>query len=328
MIKIKAGIIGLGMWGQKLFSELNNFKDVEIIGICDRSKSLFKKDNIQHTTEYQYLLDNYGLNAVFIATSASSHFQIAKDALKAKINVFVEKPITTSGVGLQQLIALSKAKSLIVQSDLTYIYSEEIKEIKNIIDDKLIGKILYVESRRTGPGKFQPDCNILWDLGIHDAGIYNYLFGIPTYVQAMNRSIMSNTIMDCAEMNIGNNNFKMHTVLSWVYPEKTRRITIFGSKGIIVYDDLSNHKLVIYKGTLNYENITKLNENIKQLSVNKYYPKLNSNTPLYNSSRYFIDSVRRNKSEVSRFEIETNTVKIIEKANYALKKKSKIVRYD
>ena len=58
--------------------------------------------------------------------------------------------------------------------DHTFIFTGAVKKIKEIIDDKTLGKIYYYDSTRVNLGMFQHDVNVLWDLAAHDISIMDY----------------------------------------------------------------------------------------------------------------------------------------------------------
>ena len=93
---MKVGVIGTGHWGGNL---VRNFAALEVLaGIADpleanRAKSLEDAPGID-VFENTADLMAAGYDAVGIATPAATHFAIAKEALEAGMDVFVEKPMT------------------------------------------------------------------------------------------------------------------------------------------------------------------------------------------------------------------------------------------
>src|SRR5260370_16394671 len=96
--EIGVGIVGAGYWGQNL---IRNFWDTEegrLISVCDTdsvtlSKALRRYPTIEVTQDYSAVLRHLGVEAVVIATPASTHFEFARRALEAGKHVFVEKPL-------------------------------------------------------------------------------------------------------------------------------------------------------------------------------------------------------------------------------------------
>ena len=95
-MNVKVAVIGMGYWGKNL---VRNFHKLGVLSaICDvdnQRQSQVNQDypTIQFTHDLQSILNDKAINAVAIATPAGSHFALAKAALEAGKEVFVEKPL-------------------------------------------------------------------------------------------------------------------------------------------------------------------------------------------------------------------------------------------
>ena len=144
---------------------------------------------------FEEIITNPNIDAIVIATSISSHYELAKAALKNNKHVLIEKPMAESEKNALELIRLSKQQKKILMVDHTYLYTGAIQEIKKIIDDGSLGEIFYVDSIRANLGKFQSDFNVLWDLAPHDISIMNHLINEkPISVQAIGKSYTKNKL--------------------------------------------------------------------------------------------------------------------------------------
>ena len=187
------GVIGFGYWGTNLVRNLQNTKNCNVTHIAESEVSRHKQIHELYPDieieSFDAIIKNSNIDAVVIATSISSHYDLAKVALENDKHVLVEKPMTSSEKNAQELIKLSKLKNKILMVDHTYLYSGAVQEIKKSLDDDLLGEILYVDSIRANLGKFQSDVNVLWDLAPHDISIINYLINEkPVSVQATGKS--------------------------------------------------------------------------------------------------------------------------------------------
>ena len=114
--KINAGVAGCGHLGSIHCKLLNTIcsenPKVSFIGVFDIEKS--KADEIAASYKVksfdslEHMLDE--INSLIIVTTTSSHSEIAKSALQRDINLFIEKPVTSSLKDAEQLIEFSKAK--------------------------------------------------------------------------------------------------------------------------------------------------------------------------------------------------------------------------
>jgi predicted dehydrogenase len=131
----------------------------------------------------------------------------------------------------------------------TFEYTAAVNMIKKLIDSGELGDPLYVNSIRLNLGLFQPDINVCWDLAPHDISILNYVLGrLPDTVNCQGKSHYKEGIEDVAAMTLNYKNGMIAFLrTSWLDPNKIRRITIVGSKKMLVYDDIEpQEKIKIY----------------------------------------------------------------------------------
>jgi len=109
--KIKIGIIGLGKMGGYHLSALKSLCEgefesyykgdsvdilskLEICGVCDLAVDRkLPLDDVPFFSDYRKLICFTDPDMVVITTPTQSHFEIAKFALKNKVNVFVEQTL-------------------------------------------------------------------------------------------------------------------------------------------------------------------------------------------------------------------------------------------
>src|SRR5260370_42197669 len=137
--EIGVGIVGAGYWGQNL---IRNFWDTEegrLISVCDTdsgtlSKALRRYPTIEVTQDYSAVLRHLRVEAVVIATPASTHYEFARLALEAGKHVLVEKPLATSTNEAAALIELAAAKQKTVMVDHTVLYTAAGRGIKQRVE--------------------------------------------------------------------------------------------------------------------------------------------------------------------------------------------------
>ena len=116
---MKVALVGYGRWGKNIYNTLNNSTRVDEILICDPA---LNKTNLKEEINFNEILRNKKIEAVFVATPATTHFEITKKLLEANKNVFCEKPLcfsTEEAVEISNLINQSKAT--FVSGILTYL---------------------------------------------------------------------------------------------------------------------------------------------------------------------------------------------------------------
>ncbi|MFA5272216.1 MAG: Gfo/Idh/MocA family oxidoreductase, partial [Candidatus Omnitrophota bacterium] len=115
--RVKIGIIGLGYWGKNLLRNLNELNVLAIACDCDKNIIKARKKEfpgLKYTSSVSEALNNPQIKGVVIATPAATHYEIAKRALEAGKDVFVEKPLALNIKQGKELAALAKARKKIL----------------------------------------------------------------------------------------------------------------------------------------------------------------------------------------------------------------------
>ena len=96
-MKYKVGIVGCGGIFPRHIEAIEANKEFELISVCDiqptLAKSLGKRYNVSHYTDYQKMIKNEDVNFIVIATPNVLHKEQAEFALSNKCDVLIEKPV-------------------------------------------------------------------------------------------------------------------------------------------------------------------------------------------------------------------------------------------
>ena len=334
---IKVGIIGYGYWGPNLarnFNLIDNCLIKTIVDLKDDRLKLAKKNypNIHISNDCNSIIDDPEINAVIIATSVSTHYELAKGCLFKNKHVLIEKPMTDSREKCLQLIDLAIKKNLLLMIDHTYLYTGAVRKIKELIDNNEIGNINYFDSVRINMGLFQHDINVIWDLAPHDISILQYLINeTPESITATGISHTNNNIENIAYLNLFFNSSKMaHFSVSWSSPVKIRKILIGGDKKMIVYDDLEpTDKVRIYDTgySINYSKEEEKNIMLVDYRIGDIFmPKLDTTEALKNVSLDFVNCILNNKEPISNWKIGLEIVTILEAAQKSIRNRGKEIK--
>jgi predicted dehydrogenase len=119
-----------------------------------------------------------------------------------------------------------------------------VEEMKRRIDSGELGEPYYLYSQRVNLGVVRTEENALWSLGPHDTSVLLYLLGQePIRVSAHGGAYLQKEqgIHDVVFLNLEfDNGVRAYSHLSWLDPHKIRRITVIGSKKMMVFDDMEN----------------------------------------------------------------------------------------
>jgi predicted dehydrogenase len=326
--KIKVGIVGLGYWGPKLARNFNNLESSTLAMAADlRDDRLvdLKKSfpEIAVTNSYDEMLKS-DIDAVVIATPVYTHFPLAKKALLAGKHVMVEKPITRDSLQAKELVDYAAERGLTLMVGHTFEYNPAVVAVRDIISSGELGQIYYMNASRVNLGLLQPDINVMWDLAPHDLSLMGFILGAkPVKVSAVGR-VYVNTSRDLPEvvyMNITyDNNVLANLRVSWLDPVKQRRLTVVGSKKMLVYDDIEDNKVTIFDKGVEVPPYSITEEEFRasyRQGPETNYP-IQWVEPLKAECSHFIDCIRSGEKPRSSGEDGLMVVKILEMAQISL----------
>ncbi|MEH2251106.1 Gfo/Idh/MocA family protein [Nostoc sp.] len=251
--QIKIAVIGVGRWGVHLLRNFLADPQVNVVAVVDPHperlaavKQQFNLDeNVVLTTQWQDLKKVPGLTGVAIATPATTHYALIKDALQQGYHVLAEKPLTLDPAECRELCQLAEQHHLILMVDHTYLFHPAVERGKTVVQAGKLGDLRYGYATRTHLGPVRQDVDALWDLAIHDIAIFNAWLGqIPVKVQATGRV----WLQGCGEQGLADlvcltltypDGFQAYIHLCWLNPDKQRRLGIVGSLGSLIFDEMS-----------------------------------------------------------------------------------------
>lgn len=253
MRSVNVGVIGCGYWGPNIIRNFYEIPQANLKMVCDLDQG--RLDHIQGlypqvktTRDYGALL-NSDVEAVAIATPVSTHQRIALDCLQAGKHVLVEKPLAASSDEAREIVEAGERAGCVVMVGHTFEYNPAVVALKDIIASGEIGRVYYVNCTRVNLGLYQPDVNVVWDLAPHDVSILHFILGQePVRVSARGGAYIKGNVHDVAYLTLHFPDDVLADLrVSWLDPCKIRRITIVGSKKMVVYDDIEpEDKVVIY----------------------------------------------------------------------------------
>lgn len=323
------GIVGCGYWGPNLIRNFRSLSDCCVRKVCDKDKnrlnhikSLYPEVGI--TLDYKDLVNDNRIHAIAIATPVSKHYKLAKMSLEAGKHTFIEKPMASSVSECKTLNDIADKKSLVLMVGHTFVYTNTVRKIKEIIKSGDIGDVLYIKSQRLNLGLFQNDINVAWDLAPHDISIILYLLDqMPFAINCQGKAHFHPEIEDVTTlmMDFKDNIFAV-IQSSWLDPRKIREFTIIGSEKMIVYDDTEPlYKIKIFdkhvKIPKHYDTFGEFQYTYHYGDV--YIPHLNHTEPLHVECQQFLDSIVKGEPSPSDGIVGMQIVQILEASTESLK---------
>ena len=333
---MKIGVIGLGYWGPNLVRNFLANKDVkEVIGCDTRNDRLqFIKEKFPAAkliTDCHELLDS-DVDAIVIATPVDTHHKFAKKALEAGKHIWVEKPFTASIAEAEELIEIADRKNLKIFVDHTFIYNGAVRKMRELIDNDVLGNLIYFDSERINLGLFQRDVNVVWDLAPHDLSIMNYIL--------QNHQVKALSANGIANFNGKENlahiciyfedNCFAHFHINWVSPVKIRRMIVGGDKKMLVYDDMENfEKIKVYDSGVDFKTQESIHEALVQYRIGDMFsPKVNQTEALALGVIEFISSINEDRQPITSGKDGLAVIRLLEASDKSIKNMGKIVEID
>ncbi|MBN2009069.1 Gfo/Idh/MocA family oxidoreductase [candidate division KSB1 bacterium] len=329
MEKLDIAVIGCGYWGPNLVRNFYQLSDCAMKYCCDLCEDKLKRmaslfPSITPVNRLEDIITNAEIQAVAIATPVYSHYKIARACLEQDKHVLIEKPMASSTEECLELIALANQRKRVLMVGHTFEYTAAVNKAKEIVASGELGEIYYISCVRVNLGLFQPDINVVWDLAPHDISIISYILNQdPVSVGGQGKAHYNKNIEDVAIISL---NYPNGTIAfihnSWLDPDKIRKITIVGSKKMLVYDDINpNEKLKIYdKGVETppyYDTYAEFQFSYRYGDI--HTPHINNYEPLRKECEHFVECIRDNKRPRSDGYSGLRVVSILEAANRSLR---------
>lgn len=326
---VQVGVIGCGYWGPKLARNFHELDSAQLVSISDmRVDRLAEMErlypNIRVTPDCKDLFEA-DLDAVVIATPVHTHYKLAKEALLAGKHVLVEKPIAASSSQAWELAELARQQGLVLMVGHTFLYNPAVQTVRNVVQSGQLGKIFYLNATRANLGLLQPDINVMWDLAPHDISMLHYILDSkPTLVSARGSTYVntSRNLPEVVYLNIVFENGVMANLrLSWLDPVKQRTLTVVGSQKMLVYDDISENKVVMYDKGVDIPDysLTEAEFRASYRHGDEEILKVEWDEPLGVECKHFVDCIRNGKTPLSDAEDGLRVLRVLETAQRSLK---------
>ena len=300
---VDVAVVGAGAWGKnhiRVFSEMPN---VRLKFICDQDAS--KLASMQKAFPQSRCVDNLGpilrdpeVRGVVIASSALSHAPLAKEALLSDKDVLVEKPMALNPRDAEEMLELAERRKRVLMVGHLLIYHAVVDRLKEMIQTGELGKIHYIYTQRVNLGIIRQDENALWSFAPHDLSVLLYLLDEePVFVSAHGESYIQKGIEDVVFLSLHFSDGKMANIqLSWLDPHKLRKVTIVGSKKMVVFDDMeASEKLKIYDKGVGSPSYATYGEYLTLRFGDITIPNIKMKEPLRAEAEHFIQCIESRK---------------------------------
>jgi predicted dehydrogenase len=330
--------LGCGYWGPNLLRNLAAQQDCRVKWVADPDPSRLAYVRQAHpgfgiTADFGEVFDDREVEAVVIATPAATHYALARAALSAGKHVLVEKPLAMSTAEADELVAAAARRTLMVGH--TFLYNAAVRHLKKLIDAGELGTIYYVYSQRLNLGQVRADVNAWWNLAPHDVSVLLYLRGgeLPVRVGARGVAYLQEGVEDVVFATLSwTDGVAAHVHVSWLDPGKVRKMTIVGSRKMVVYDDVSDDKIIVLDRGV--DRVPRAGERMDYDQPDRYQlvqragdvwlPRIDFQEPLKVEVAHFLECVRTGAEPLTGAAHGRDVVMVLEAGQRALKARSDV----
>jgi predicted dehydrogenase len=263
------------------------------------------------------------VRGVVVATPPADHFASALTVLEADKDVLVEKPMCMRAEDARRLVEEAERRSRILMAGHLLLYHPAMRRLKDLVESGEVGDLHYAYSQRVNLGVIRPDENALWSFAPHDVSMFLDLFGEwPVRVAAFGRHYLQVGVEDVVFFIMQFSGDRLaHSHMSWLDPNKVRRLTLVGNKKMVVFDDMDpQEKLRIFDRGARVKN-TLSPTMLDAVSVrygDTWIPAVSGKEPLFLEADHFLACIRERKSPYSGGREGARLVQILEAAQRSL----------
>lgn len=325
MSRVKVGVIGAGAWGRNHVRTLASHPNAELVAVCDaaagtREKLARQYPAITVTDDVQKLLGM--VEGVVIATPASTHADVARLAIAAGVPALVEKPFALSVKDAEDVAERADKANVPVMAGHLLEYHPVVEKLKDLITSGDLGRVYYLYGQRVNLGQVRRDENALWSFGPHDVSVAIYLMGCaPESVSAVGHSYLQPGVEDVVFLTMKFATGTLaHVQLSWLDPNKERRLTVVGSQKMAVFNDMeAREKLRLYdKGIDRPPDYGSYGESLQIREGDIHIPRVSNAEPLALELAHFLKVARREMPARSDAADGVRVVRVLDAATRSL----------
>jgi predicted dehydrogenase len=197
MSALRIAVIGAGVMGghhaRKVRDRAEYEGDVALAGICDsnleRARAIGRELGVPAVATQAELFA--AADAAIVAVSAVAHYEVARRALEAGLDVLVEKPIAATLPEADELVELAASRARVLQVGHQEWFNAAMRVVREQID-----RPRFAEIHRLGPFPERgADVDVVRDLMIHDIEILQQLLGVePERVDAVGVEVITDHV--------------------------------------------------------------------------------------------------------------------------------------
>ena len=249
---MKFGIIGAGGIADWMARTIVPMAEAECYAIASRdiekAKAFAEKFQIPKAYgSYEELVNDPEVEAVYIATPHSHHYEHAKLCIEHGKHVLCEKAFTMNAKQAEEICALAKEKGVLITEAIWTRYMPARKIIQDLLEEGVIGEVRTLTANLSYricevERVIRPELagGALLDIGIYPLNFALMHFG-NDFSKITSTVLMTETGVDgqeCITLTWPDGKFAVLTAS--IYGESDRQGIFYGSKGYMIVDNVND----------------------------------------------------------------------------------------
>ena len=247
---VGVAVIGTGMWGKCMLAAIKRTRSLRLVACYSRTaearKAAASEFGCAAPNSFEEAINWDGVQGVLLITPNNLHAEQVRVCAETRKHVFVEKPVsdTLEGGIAMQSACKSAGVTLFVGHGFRRLGAA--RKVKQILDERKLGKIVLAEANFSLPGTLTPDkwryyrktCpgGPLMQLGIHHADTLQYWLGPVAQVRgAFAHLATSAEIDDVGVAQLEFENGALGTLTGSYVSPKTYFLHLYGTEGVLDY---------------------------------------------------------------------------------------------
>jgi len=191
-------ILGTGGIAERTIGDIRLAGTMTVVAVASRTRASAEDFAARHEIPRVFdtvdeALRSDEVDAVYICTPHSSHFELTRQALLVGKHVLCEKPMTLTAAESRELAALAAERGLFLMEAMWMAFSTAIAHVRSVIASGAIGEVRFVESsmgfnfpKDPASRLWDPDLGggALLDVGIYPLAFAHLLLGAPQTIRA------------------------------------------------------------------------------------------------------------------------------------------------
>jgi predicted dehydrogenase len=163
----RVALAGCGRWGRHVLRDLIALGcEVPVVARSEASIERAREGGAAEIVAEVASLE--AVDGVVVATPTGTHAEVAEEALRLGVPVFVEKPLTADVDSARRVAAIAPDRLFVMDK---WRHHPGVRELARIAQSGELGPVVGIHARRVGLGHKYSDVNAVWILAPHDLSI-------------------------------------------------------------------------------------------------------------------------------------------------------------